>query len=145
MAKKNAIIVDIDGTLTDTVNRIHYITNGKRDFESFFAECHKDPCKDHIKAICNSYSGIVILLTGRHEELREKTEKWLSSYNVYYDFLYMKPNSMQYIKDVVFKKEIYLDVISRSFDIDYAIDDRELILDMWASVGVEAHHESKMI
>lgn len=144
MAKQNAIIVDIDGTLSDASGRLHYITNGNKNFKAFFAECHKDPCREHIKAICKCYPGVVLLLTGRHEELRKTTEKWLNDNEVHYDYLFMKPNHKQFIKDVVFKKEIYLDVISRVYDIDYAIDDRELILEMWASIGVTAFHESKI-
>lgn len=142
MSKRDAIIVDIDGTLSDLSNRIHHISNGKRDFDAFFAECHQDACKDYVKFMCNTYGGIVILLTGRYEELRKKTKKWLLENNIMYNYLYMKPDSMKYVKDTVFKKEMYLDVISRSFSIKYAIDDRDEVLEMWSSIGIKAYHES---
>ena len=141
MDRIRAIIVDIDDTLTDATHRRHHLNKTPPDFPKFFEEAIDDPCREHIKQLCANYTGEVLLLTGRHEALREQTLQWLKKHDIKYNKLFMKPNKMQFYKDVDFKKPFYLGYIKKHYDIEYAVDDRDVILNMWKRVGVTAYHE----
>lgn len=85
------IIFDIDGTLADITHRLQYVKN--KDYEKFFELMPKDkPRKTEqtlIKILAKEFK--TILLTGRPEVYRTKTETWLKKHKIPYDNLIMRP------------------------------------------------------
>ena len=82
MKEKRIVICDIDGTIADNSHRQHYLL-GKKDWKNFFLAIDKDkPILKILKKIeCLYQDGFqIIFVTGRPEEYRELTQKWLKKY-----------------------------------------------------------------
>lgn len=123
---EHIIICDIDGTLALMNGRNPYIPN------------ETDLINPYVKNILDCESNInttIILLSGRSEEYREVTEKWLNDHNVYYDKLIMRK---QYDNrpDEIIKKEIYDNEIKNNYYVKYILDDRNKVVDMWRNEGL---------
>lgn len=137
--KLNTVIVDLDGTLCDTSHRQHHVQGeGKKDWKSFFDGMDKDPIHKWCNTIIKSLrqNSIITLCSGRPDNFRATTKKWLEDNQVFYDNLYMRPRNDSRADTII--KEIILDfeIKTRYSDILFAIDDRQCIVDMWRSRGI---------
>lgn len=78
------IIFDLDGTLRDLTHRLHFIKNGNRDYDSFFAACDKDePIWETIEVLVdhvNSGRHRVEIWSGASDACMGKTKVWLDKY-----------------------------------------------------------------
>jgi hypothetical protein len=133
------IIVDIDGTLADCRHRRHFVTDGNHDWKSFFESMTEDtPIEPVIKLVeymhLNEHANIV-LVTGRPEEYRYLTERWLCDKDVYFDRLLMR-KTKDYRPDYVIKEEILNELKATGFNPDLVIDDRQDVVDMWRRNGI---------
>ena len=135
--KPRAVICDIDGTLSHNVRgRSYYdMTRVDEDTVDPFMSCVIDALYNYgIERDGNPYPSI-ILISGRSESGREKTEKWLSDNMIAYDKLFLRADGDKRPDDIV-KEEIYRDKI----EIDYAIlgvfDDRPSCVRMWQRLGL---------
>lgn len=141
--KKKALIVDLDGTLSDHSGRIHYISNGNLDLKSYHHECENDPphwwCLVMIHAMRqNGYYPIII--SGRPEEYKEQTELWLMTKCGLGpgDFdLYLAHQGDTKEQCSEFKKRIYQDVVSPAYNVLFVIEDWDPMVAMWRSIGVQ--------
>ena len=95
---KNIVVVDIDGTISKVGDRLKYLQQDKKDWDSFYEHCDEDtPIKDIIKLVHDLFdAGYKILFcTGRRESVRRKTELWINK-NTYleswYDLIMRKDN-----------------------------------------------------
>ena len=80
-------IVDIDGTVANNEHRIHYITNGHKNWSAWHANAHKDePIEQMVElldmAVANDIK--IVLCTARDEHCREDTVKWFEQNNIPY-------------------------------------------------------------
>ena len=148
MTKKKAIIIDIDGTLANNMHRVHYIKGKNKDWESYNEAMDKDKrnqwCEDIIRGCCWCK---VLLVTGREEKYREITKNWCLSGGGFsikeyhemkfctVEWLYMRPTG-DYRPDHEVKKEIYKLCIKPNYDVQFVIDDRQRVVDMWRSLGL---------
>lgn len=95
--KSQMVIFDIDGTLADNDHRVHYLKSVKKDWDGFFAAQDKDLVREDVLTVLNMYLAQspetlhVALLTGRGEEWRPVTEKWLEWNEIEYSSLTMRP------------------------------------------------------
>jgi 3-deoxy-D-manno-octulosonate 8-phosphate phosphatase KdsC-like HAD superfamily phosphatase len=138
MSLQKAIIVDLDGTLTDCEHRVSHVQKEIKDWKSFNELMVHDNlnqwCFDIIQAMQISGSKI-ILLTGRTDDYRSHTEEWLKKNNVNYLNLFMRKASDER-EDAIIKKEVYDNHIKDKFDVQFAIEDRKSVVKMWREVGV---------
>lgn len=141
--KPSAIIFDIDGTLADCSHRRHFVEGKKKDWESFYE--HMDEDKPNANTldylcICKEYVGYTpLLVTGRPEKYRKTTRDWLhkhGGYNFYSLCLFMRPDD-DYTPDDELKKRIYLEMIEPYYKVKLVIDDRDKVVKMWRSLGLE--------
>ncbi len=135
----NAIICDIDNTLSDADHREHHLQGpGRKDWKSFFEAMDKDPINNWCKRLVNKMrmDHIVILSSGRPDNYRNITKTWLETNFVTYDHLFMRPRNDSRSDTIV--KEIILDfeIKTRVKNILFAIDDRKCVIDMLRSRGV---------
>ncbi len=126
--KKKAIICDLDGTLC--------IHNGRSPFD--YNKCDTDkPNKSVMETIKlfkeQGYS--VLLVSGREDYCREKTEGWLDKYGVQYDMLQMR-KSGDMRADTIVKKEIYNSYIGPYYDVLFCLDDRDKVVALWRGMGL---------
>jgi len=128
MNENKAIIVDIDGTLSDMCNRSPY-------------EYHKavhDNVHEHIAQMVRIYRNEnyrIILLSGRDEECKDVTLEWLDKNDIPYDGLFMRVNKDRR-KDSVVKLELYKRYVQGNYDVKFVLDDRNQVVDMWRSIGL---------
>jgi len=123
-----AIIVDIDGTLAHMKGRSPY------DWD----RVGEDECDTIIKEIVNAYDnyGVVIVMSGRDASCRAITEKWLNDNNIVWDTLLMREEG-DMRKDSIVKRELFDTYIAGHYFIEYVLDDRQQVVDMWREMGLK--------
>lgn len=123
----DAIIVDMDGTLAILCDRSPYDVS----------RCDLDlPNKPVLETVLKWQTNTkIIVVSGRTDDGKEKTETWLKKYGVNYQHLYMrKKGDMR--KDSILKQEIYNELIRDNYNILFILDDRQQVVDMWRSLGL---------
>lgn len=151
MKRRKAIICDIDGTLADARHRLHLIQNpeGKVDWPAWDALCPKDTpvmwCVELVTAMHRAGYKI-IFLTGRGERIREVTLKWLTGALpetiVQTSILLMRKNG-DFRKDTIVKAEYYHREIEPWYEVAFAIDDRDTVVEMFRGLGLTVLHCDK--
>lgn len=122
-----AIIVDIDGTLAIRRDRSPYDWSkvGQDDVNETVASLVNSQNEDHI----------IILVSGRDGCCAKETEEWLKKHEIKYHKLLMRtPNDNR--KDSIIKKELYDNLIKGKFNIEFVLDDRNQVVEMWRELGL---------
>lgn len=119
---KNAIIVDIDGTLAKMNGR------GPFEWDRVNEDKVNQPVKDIVNAMADKY--IIIIFSGRDSVCRKATEWWLAMNGIRYDELHMRPEG-NFEKDCIIKRRLYDENIVGKYHIHFTIDDRDQVVEMW--------------
>ena len=130
------VIFDIDGTLADVSERIHYLKTKPKNWDAFFEGMAQDKAVQSMVRLCNILhaSGIQILLcSGRNEQYRSETMTWLAEQNVHYHGLFLRKDNDRR-SDTVVKREI-LAGIDKS-KVLFVVEDRSRVVEMWRSEGL---------
>ena len=123
--KKDAIVVDVDGTVADMVGV-------RSPFE--WDKVGEDKPHQYVIDIVNAarYDGLdIIFLSGRDGCCMEETHKWLTKYTQVDDFYLFMRSVGDMRKDTIIKKELFKKYIDNNFNVLYAIDDRYCVARMW--------------
>ena len=123
-----AIICDIDGTLAIMGDRSPYD----------WAKVGRDALNLKVArliTLMRIYGYKVILVSGRDSECLEQTLQWLKDKNVNFDSLIMRPEGDKR-KDCLIKEEIFEENIRGKFDIEFVLDDRNQVVEMWRDLGL---------
>lgn len=136
--KQKAILVDLDGTLADLDHRVHFVTQAKPDWKSFYAGISEDNlhfwCQELIEAMqARGYQ--VIFVTGREEYTRSDSQAWLDRHNLSGIPLLMRSKG-DTREDAMVKKEIYLRDIRPFYEVLFVVDDRRSVVEMWREIGL---------
>ncbi len=118
-----AIICDLDGTLA--------LLDGRNPFDA--SRCEEDKLNTPIYNILTTYHGLgihIILLSGRMDTHIEETKRWLKKHGVPYERLIMRQAKDQR-KDAIIKKEIFDREILEEYYIQFVLDDRDQVVNMW--------------
>lgn len=137
---EKAIIIDLDGTLSDSTHRQHFMTQPKKDWKSFYVALKDDPPHKwcvvllHLFHLCG-YS--IILVTGRpwEPQIQVDTEQWLKRNEIEYENLFAR-EAGDFRPDHVIKKEIYENKIKPHYDVLFCVDDRKQVTKMWREIGL---------
>lgn len=137
--KRHAVIVDMDGTLSDTRDIVHFVRDGKyRDFDSFHRHSYfTPPNKQVLDMVMDAHNkGLkIIITTARNETYREVTQAWLDRLNVPYENIYMRADN-DGRPDYVVKDEIYNTQIKHDYDVVRAIDDNPQAVQAWVENNI---------
>ena len=131
--KKNAIIIDLDGTLANCDHRRHFVECAEKDWKTFLSD--EQVLKDKPNKWCVSimdafkFKAFVIIVTGRMEQSGPATRKWLKKHKVHYEMMFMRQNQ-DYREDRIVKEEILLNKLDK-YNILFAIDDRTSVALVW--------------
>ena len=123
-----AIVCDLDGTLA--------LLNGRNPYDA--ARCEEDLVNEPVADILKTYflNGYTILLaSGRSEQHRPQTERWLQKYSIQYTALFMRSDG-DTRKDAIVKQEIYEQNMQGRYTIKFVLDDRKQVVDLWRSLGL---------
>lgn len=118
-----AVVCDLDGTLT--------LLNGRSPFDA--STCDKDLPNQPVVNVIKLYQSQgykIIFCTGREDKFRKPTETWLSNHEVKYDLLLMRATK-DLRKDSIIKREIYDNHIAGKFYVEFVLDDRNQVVNMW--------------
>jgi predicted kinase len=118
-----AIICDLDGTIA--------LLNKRNPFNA--SKCDKDLLNIPVATVIKNHIQLgykIILLSGRQDNAREPTERWLNQHGFTYDQLLMRATK-DMRKDSIIKKEIYHKFIEGKYFIEFVLDDRNQVVDMW--------------
>ena len=138
--KKQIILVDIDGTVSQPGERLKYLKMNPPDWDSFYNDCFQDePIKkiiDLVNLLSNDYR--IVFCTGRRESVRDHTIAWLTKHmNLWQpDFpLLMRRNNDKH-HDTVTKPELLIDAGIALSDIYLVLEDRNSMVAKWRSLGL---------
>lgn len=131
------VVCDLDGSLCNIDQRLHFVKNGNRDWKNFFYNIPSDIINEGCHSIIRSMfqQGYKIYLaSGRPDDYQKITKDWLVDNQVEYHHLFMRKRG-DYRRDNIVK-EIILDfeILTRGKPILF-IDDRQQVVDKWRSRG----------
>jgi len=118
-----AIICDLDGTLALMRDRNPYDAS----------HCDGDDLSMAVASVVRSFYSDgyqILLVSGREERFRQPTVRFLEKYNVAYHQLWMRTNN-DFRKDAIIKREIYDAEIAGKYFIEFVLDDRNQVVEMW--------------
>ena len=120
-----AIVVDIDGVLSDAANRQHFLDREVKDWRGFFEACADDPVIEEMKVLLDLLDpGIrVVLLTARPIRLLEITRAWLHRYEIRWDLLVMRDRRRGHESSLEFKREVVGELRGYGFDVRLGVED----------------------
>jgi uncharacterized HAD superfamily protein len=133
---KPIALIDIDGTIADVRHRLHHIQGpGRKNWKAFFEAMDDDtPIPDMVRQVHElEYDHDIVIVTGRPEEYRARTEKWLRDHGIRYSRLFMRPTG-DHRPDYTVKAEVLRHLPKKN--IALAIDDRGPVCDMWEQNGI---------
>lgn len=125
-----AIIVDVDGTIA------HRNPNGRGPFD--WMRVDEDTVIHPVANLVRDQymTGLeVIVVSGRDSICYGKTHAWLCNNGIPFDKLFMRPQG-DMRKDSIVKREIFDNHIRNEYNVQYVLDDRQQVVDMWRSLGL---------
>jgi hypothetical protein len=141
------IVFDIDGTIANTEHRKHWVASKPKNWAAWNAGMANDTLHGDIKFIWDCFTMmnvnhpkyedkiIRLFCSGRGEETREVTEKWLRDNDFYWDKLYMRAEK-DYRKDSIVKVEL-LEQIRKDWGPPFLwFDDRSSVVQAIRAQGV---------
>lgn len=130
-------IFDIDGTLADLSHRLHFIKSDPKDWRSFFAAVQDDAPIPHMIDVCQGLSrrAPIVFVSGRSDECRDATERWLQKHVGTAGMLFMRKEG-DHRPDHQVKVELLADLRAHEYNPVMAFDDRNAVVKMWRELGV---------
>lgn len=126
--KEKAIICDIDGTIAIKGNRNPF------DWQRVDEDMPNSPVITLVK-ILQEAGKTIIFVSGRKEECRQKTIEWVNAQGIQIKDLFMRGDNDNR-SDVLLKSEIYNIKIKDNYDIEFVLDDRDQVVQMWRKIGL---------
>ena len=125
--KESIILCDIDGTIA--------LHNGRSPFD--YDKASEDTFDPRMKTFLNSISQCykIIFFSGRSEDSRDVTHKWLEDNGFGEHQLYMR-KSKDFRSDDIVKKEMYFEYIQPKYNVACVFDDRDKVVKMWRDLGI---------
>lgn len=123
----HCIIVDIDGTLAHKGGRNPF------DESTVLQDTPDEEVILSVIAEAQFFKRKIIVMSGRTEGCREDTEKWLLTWGVPYDELYMRAIDDKRPDDVV-KYELLSKHVAGKYTVKKVYDDREAVTFMWRNL-----------
>jgi hypothetical protein len=118
-----AIICDLDGTLA--------LMNGRNPFDA--SRCDADTLNEPVANLLKNYHQLgykILLVSGREDRFLAPTLRFLERHNIPFDALHLRKARDQR-KDSLIKIEIYTNHIKENYFVEFVLDDRNQVVDMW--------------
>lgn len=132
-----AVVVDLDGTLSDASGRQHHLERRPKDWDAFFDAVGEDPVIAHVHRLvdCLDPSLLVVLLTARPVRVREKTVAWLAAAGIRWDLLVMREDR-DFRPSPDAKRDAVHALRGVGFDLRLAVDDDPRNASMFENEGI---------
>jgi len=137
---KRVYLFDLDGTLADLSHRLHHIQGDKKDWQAFFDACDQDSPIPHMVELANNLAAEndILFVSGRSDEVREKTLTWLRDQFgcwIFTEDLYMR-KAGDHRPDTVVKLELLDQIRADGWTPVMAFDDRDSVVSTWRNAGI---------
>jgi len=137
---RNAILVDINGTLSDVSKVVHMIKGAEKDWVGFFEAMNTDQVKvnkmvkEFIKRFKPHYA--IVLVSGAPDRYKEQTKSWLRRNGVLWDDMFFRPD-WDKRRGFQFKKTLYEKRIKNLYRVKLALDDKADACKTWTDLGIQ--------
>ena len=136
--RRNCFIFDLDGTICDVRHRRQYVATKPRNWDAWNRALMNDVPNPAVKivyqALRHDHEVDLIVVSGRSDDYKEQTIKWLTDNEIFYDEIYMRKYK-DHRDDAVVKGEI-ADEILKTHRILGVFDDRQRVVNMWIQRGI---------
>jgi len=132
-----AVVVDIDGVLSDASRRQHYLESPRQDWRAFFEACGEDPVIQEVHTLLDLLDPAlqIVLLTARPHRVQYLTEAWLRRYRIRWDLLITRPwGDYEVARD--FKQSAVWELRSVGFELVLAFEDDRRNVAMFRAEGI---------
>ena len=127
MTKPSCVICDIDGTIAERGDRNPF------NWDKVHLDKPIVVIIDLLRLLAPVYE--IILVSGRSDDSLKLTLEWLKEHDIpYHSILMRKGNDNR--RDAVVKRELYETHIKPHFNVQFVLDDRNQVVDMWRSLGL---------
>lgn len=137
--QKKTVLFDIDGTLADIRHRRGFLDGDRPDWNRFNAAMGDDvpngPVVTLYKSLWETGRFDIILTTGRNEKFRRVTEQWLIWNEIPFERMIMRKDNDNRA-DHIIKEEMLARLLSEGRVIEFTVDDRQQVVDMWRRNGI---------
>ena len=134
---KNIVVVDIDGTIAKVGDRLKYLQQEKKDWDSFYEHCDEDePIRDIIDVVQALYwdNYKIVFCTGRRESVRFKTVAWIQKNCISHFDLLMRPDG-DFRHDTMVKPELLATASYTPDKVLCIFEDRDSMVSRWRDLG----------
>lgn len=140
------VVVDIDGTISKVGDRLKYLQQEKKDWDSFYEHCDEDEAHIDmiwlVEMLSSEYD--IIFCTGRRESVRNKTFKWLKThFRLLHGFTLLMRKDNDFRPDVDVKPELLQSIGLTPSDVFLILEDRDKVVDKWRELGYRCLQVSK--
>lgn len=138
MQGSRPILVDLDGTLSDTTHRRHYLSSKPPDWVGFSLAARRDPANIAIISWLGSnyLENPIILTSGRPSYSLSLTQLWLGEHGVRWNAIALRPQG-DTVRGVKHKLRIVAALKMMRLIPEFAIDDSEEVSLAYSEVGVK--------
>lgn len=150
---KKACLVDLDGTLSNCEWRLPLVrTPGvKKEWGKFFRGIPNDTVIEHTRDYVKLHPNLlVIYFTARPANTEAWTRDWLNKNNLMSanshsetPLLFMR-DEKDFRPDTIVKEEMLKKHIINKFDIAFAIDDKQSIIEMFRRYDIQTYHPDEL-
>ena len=135
---RHIVVVDIDGTIAKVGDRLKYLQQEKKDWDSFYEHCDEDePIRDVISIIEDLYyeGRNIVFCTGRRKGVANKTCDWLLKHTNVKSFdLLMRPDG-DFRHDTIVKPELLATAGYTPDKVLCIFEDRDSMVAKWRELG----------
>ena len=131
-------IFDLDGTLANPEHRLHHIQSKPKNWPAFNAGILEDeviPQTLQLLRVMYTMGKHIVLCSGRNEDSRTLTKKWLEVNAVPYHELYMR-KIKDFRPDYIVKSELLDQMLADGWTPQAVVDDRMSVCRMWHDRGI---------
>lgn len=139
MERKDFMVFDLDGTLSNATHRVAFAQAGQWD--EFHSLSHLDEPHEEIatlyRLVADKFG--IIILTGRNEKYRQLTLRWLYKYGLEPDYLFMRGDD-DFQKDTLLKLSMLDNMFGNSREqalerISLIFEDRDQVVEGFRNAG----------
>lgn len=138
---KNAVIVDLDGTLAEfnPTKVSHWVLGAEKHWDPFF-EYMKDAAviEDVLRLvkILKQQGQSILICSGRPESHQQYSVDWLIKHNIPFDGIYLRPDNADEVPDELVKKALLEKIKLDGFSPWLVLDDRDAVVKGWRDLGL---------
>ncbi|HTN99661.1 MAG TPA: hypothetical protein VL068_03200 [Microthrixaceae bacterium] len=131
------VVFDMDGVLSNASGRQHFLSTGRRDWDSFFHACGEDDLIDEVATLLHTLDSghRIVLLTARPMSVQPQTLGWLKRHDLRWDCLIMREYG-DFMPARVYKRRTVKELRHKEFDLRLAFEDDPRNVDMFHSEGI---------